>query len=137
MKGADLTKYLLPLSLALCALALSPSKAHASRVCAPDNRGCFGTTEKCSKIELLPGWTCARIIVTPPSDYLVREANGRAAAVVDGKKIYFLSDALETQFARKKPTAEEFAKLVFADHGSVGGESLLRLSKELGLRIAK
>ena len=120
-------------------LWLTLSEAHASKVCAPDGRGCYYTREKCGNIDIPARWTCSAILAVDPKagDRLVHEKDGRAVVMVKDKKIYIISDALESQFALKKPTADEFARQVLEDRGAVSDETIQRLSKELGLRVVK
>lgn len=140
MKSTKLNKYLFPISLALCLLALTPREARAlSKVCAPDNRGCVITKMACKDVYLPSRWTCNKALALTPQagDGLVRDKDGRGAAVVGGVKMYLLSDALEAQLVRNRPSAEEFARLVSKDRGPVAEASILQLSKELGLPVAK
>ena len=139
MKRKTLGKYVFPLSLAIFIMALMPLEAQASLVCAPDGRGCYHTRVKCKDIDLVPRWTCTGKIAFNPQigDRLDREADGRVAAVVNGKKIFMLSDALEAQLIRNRPSADEFVRLVSIDRGSVSEESILRLSKELDEPLVK
>lgn len=61
----------------------------ASRVCAPDNRGCYDTRAKCSDVTLAKGWTCtAKLAAIDPlkHDRLVRQADGGAAVPVAGNQ---------------------------------------------------
>lgn len=125
-------------TLVVMALAITPRQARASRVCAPDGRGCFGTTLTCDKVgELLPGWTCRRARHPSAGDHIGFESNGRPVIIQDGKPTYILSDVLSEKLGNKKLTADGFARLVFADRGSVSKQTLKNLSKEYGIPITK
>ena len=121
--------------------AFKPHEAEAaySIVCAPAPRGCFTTSIPCSEVTRPSTWSCDRHALVNPHDpdTIIHEASGRALVVLKGKRIYILSDALEAQFARKRPSAEEFARLVLQDRGSVSEASLARVSKDYGIPIAK
>lgn len=128
-------------TLLVIGVAVTPGEAKAlSKVCAPDNRGCFYTKVACSKVEVPKTWTCKnalRIVKPQNGDLIVRESGGRAVASLDGQRIFILSDNLEMQLSGTAKNADEFARLVLADRGAVSEDALRRVSTELGVPIAK
>jgi hypothetical protein len=128
-------------TLLVIGVAITPSEAKAlSKVCAPDNRGCFYTQKDCKKVEIPAKWTCKKVLrlVKPQTgDFIVRESDGRAVASLDGQRVFILSDNLELELSRTAKNAEEFARLVLADRGAVSEVALRKVSTELGVPIAK
>lgn len=121
------------------AMTLVPKQAHArALVCAPNGRGCFWSRLTCDKIDRPKTWTCTnKLVVSGRKDHVFRENNGRAAVVVDGKKVYLLSDAFERQIMAGKVKGNAFADLVFKDNGPAAEETLQVLSKELNIPVVK
>lgn len=121
--------------------ALMPSEvAAASKVCAPDNRGCYYTRVACAQVEIPASWTCekyGRLLRPQSGDVLVREADGRAVVSVGGRRAYILSDALETRLSRARPSPDEFARMVLADRSPVSVDALRMVSEELGIPVAR
>ncbi|MBA4072193.1 MAG: hypothetical protein C0497_10215 [Gemmatimonas sp.] len=128
-------------TLLVIGVAVTPREAKAlSKVCAPDNRGCFYTRVDCSKVDIPKTWSCKKALrVAKPQkgDLLLRESGGRAAASVDGQRVFILSDHLEMQLSGTGKNADEFARLVLADRGAVSEDALRKMSTELGIPIAK
>lgn len=129
-------------TLVVIGVAVTPSEAKAaSKVCAPDNRGCFYTRLPCSKVDIPKTWTCTKygsILAKPQNgDVIVRDSDGRAVASVGGQRVFILSDNLEMQLSGTTKKADEFARLVLADRGAVSEDALKKVSAELGVPIGK
>ena len=128
-------------ALLVIGVAVTPSVAKAmSKVCAPDNRGCFYTRLECSKVDIPKTWACTgvlRLAKPQKGDRLVRESDGRAVASLNGQRAFILSDNLEKQLSGRAKNADEFARLVLADRGAVSEDALQKVSMELGVPIAK
>lgn len=123
--------------------AFTPGEAEASIVCGPGGSPCYSNPWDCDTLRSPPstissGWSCKdKLVVNPRSRALIiRERDGRAAILANGERIYILSDAVVARFTRSRPSAEEFARLVLADRGSVSDQSLQAVSRELGIPIA-
>lgn len=111
----------------------------ASKVCAPDNRGCYYTRVKCSDVYLPKGWSCAAKLAVDPQkhDRLVRQADGRVVVLEVSNTTYLLSDELEAKVARGRQPADEVLRLASTDRGPVSEASVQQLGKDLGLPIDK
>jgi hypothetical protein len=126
-------------ALIILGMLLPLAAQAASKVCAPDNRGCYYTRVKCSDVYLPKGWSCAAKLAVDPQkhDRLVRQADGRVVVLEVSNTTYLLSDELEAKVARGRQPADEVLRLASTDRGPVSETSVQQLGKDLGLPIDK
>lgn len=126
-------------ALTVIGVAVTPSEAQAaSKVCAPDNRGCYYTRWPCSKFTIPKTWTCTkygRLAKPQTGDVVARQRNGRAVAWVGGQQVFILSDTLELLLSGASKEVFDFAQRVRDDRGAVSDDALNKVSAELGLPI--
>ena len=132
--------------IAVLILLAVPDKAEAKAKTCDPNGNCYYTGAwTCSDLRSPPssipaGWTCTDMkpVGRPGrTDLISRDAKGRATLNLNGQRVIILSDALEAQFAGKRPDGKAFERLVRSDVGTVSEARIRQISKELGVPFEK